>query len=138
MRGVCCKQKTAYEMRISDWGSDVCSSDLIRRKEPPDNNFKLFHSNNSLSSNLFPSAHAEKLEHKHTHQDMQAEKFPGLFKPGLAGFHCLGNVLMIVLKAPGLLFRFKPNTIDKVAHQAYLDQPIIITSACRHNETKSH
>src|SRR3546814_5790213 len=26
------KQKTAYEMRISDWGSDVCSSDLLRRK----------------------------------------------------------------------------------------------------------
>src|SRR3546814_20706556 len=23
-----CKQKTAYEMRISDWMSDVCSSDL--------------------------------------------------------------------------------------------------------------
>src|SRR3546814_5473125 len=35
---VCClysfffffKQKTAYEMRISDWSSDVCSSDLSR------------------------------------------------------------------------------------------------------------
>src|SRR3546814_8585340 len=34
---VCCvrvffffKQKTAYEMRISDWSSDVCSSDLER------------------------------------------------------------------------------------------------------------
>src|SRR3546814_2138498 len=30
--GVCCifffKQKTAYEMHISDWSSDVCSSDL--------------------------------------------------------------------------------------------------------------
>src|SRR3546814_17489933 len=29
----CCfffKQKTAYEMRISDWSSDVCSSDLLR------------------------------------------------------------------------------------------------------------
>src|SRR3546814_10544115 len=30
--GCCClfffKQKTAYEMRISDWSSDVCSSDL--------------------------------------------------------------------------------------------------------------
>src|SRR3546814_16531179 len=30
---VCCffffKQKTAYEMRISDWSSDVCSSDLF-------------------------------------------------------------------------------------------------------------
>src|SRR3546814_4499988 len=26
------KQKTAYEMRISDWSSDVCSSDL---QQPP-------------------------------------------------------------------------------------------------------
>src|SRR3546814_251121 len=25
------KQKTAYELRISDWSSDVCSSDLCRR-----------------------------------------------------------------------------------------------------------
>src|SRR3546814_3670113 len=25
------KQKTAYEMRISDWSSDVCSSDLLMR-----------------------------------------------------------------------------------------------------------
>src|SRR3546814_7221466 len=24
----CAKQKTAYELRISDWSSDVCSSDL--------------------------------------------------------------------------------------------------------------
>src|SRR3546814_4048177 len=24
----CFKQKTSYEMRISDWSSDVCSSDL--------------------------------------------------------------------------------------------------------------
>src|SRR3546814_4871355 len=41
------KQKTAYEMRISDWSSDVCSSDLYRprhrqrgerreREAPPD------------------------------------------------------------------------------------------------------
>src|SRR3546814_7142439 len=26
------KQKTAYEVRISDWSSDVCSSDLIEAK----------------------------------------------------------------------------------------------------------
>src|SRR3546814_4901886 len=26
------KQKTAYEMRISDWSSDVCSSDLLKRR----------------------------------------------------------------------------------------------------------
>src|SRR3546814_12929599 len=30
------KQKTAYEMRISDWSSDVCSSDL-GTLSPPDN-----------------------------------------------------------------------------------------------------
>src|SRR3546814_3512990 len=24
-----CKQNTAYEVRISDWSSDVCSSDLV-------------------------------------------------------------------------------------------------------------
>src|SRR3546814_9677788 len=33
MSGLCVffffKQKTAYEMRISDWSSDVCSSDLL-------------------------------------------------------------------------------------------------------------
>src|SRR3546814_10022824 len=34
------KQKTAYEMRISDWSSDVCSSDLLQRpgvvqRKPP-------------------------------------------------------------------------------------------------------
>src|SRR3546814_3127455 len=34
---VCCfffKQKTAYEMRISDWSSDVCSSDLFHVPKP--------------------------------------------------------------------------------------------------------
>src|SRR3546814_15776205 len=29
------KQKTAYEMRISDWSSDVCSSDLCSRSRFP-------------------------------------------------------------------------------------------------------
>src|SRR3546814_8329457 len=27
------KQKTAYEMRVSDWSSDVCSSDLVELDE---------------------------------------------------------------------------------------------------------
>src|SRR3546814_5756438 len=27
------KQKTAYEMRISDWSSDVCSSDLLAERQ---------------------------------------------------------------------------------------------------------
>src|SRR3546814_4127884 len=29
------KQKTAYEMRISDWSSDVCSSDLAALADGP-------------------------------------------------------------------------------------------------------
>src|SRR3546814_19427654 len=29
------KQKTAYEMRISDWSSDVCSSDLATSEAVP-------------------------------------------------------------------------------------------------------
>src|SRR3546814_4800783 len=29
------KQKTAYEVRISDWSSDVCSSDLYAQMNPP-------------------------------------------------------------------------------------------------------
>src|SRR3546814_10744530 len=42
------KQKTAYEMRISDWSSDVCSSDLaeggvskdeVFRSTPPERRF---------------------------------------------------------------------------------------------------
>src|SRR3546814_3337557 len=43
------KQKTAYEMRISDWSSDVCSSDLKaalldlrRRNRQPSPNFSLW------------------------------------------------------------------------------------------------
>src|SRR3546814_6439030 len=35
------KQKTAYEMRISDWSSDVCSSDLNLTPLYPDTKIKL-------------------------------------------------------------------------------------------------
>src|SRR3546814_20059018 len=35
MRLMFFKQKTAYEMRISDWSSDVCSSDLSLGAEQP-------------------------------------------------------------------------------------------------------
>src|SRR3546814_2607784 len=36
------KQKTAYEMRISDWSSDVCSSDLPRPRIGGDEIGELF------------------------------------------------------------------------------------------------
>src|SRR3546814_9344595 len=34
------KQKTAYEMRISDWSSDVCSSDLLNSLPVPENRWE--------------------------------------------------------------------------------------------------
>src|SRR3546814_7745264 len=40
------KQKTAYEMRISDWSSDVCSSDL----RPPTSHACMWVSSNSHST----------------------------------------------------------------------------------------
>src|SRR3546814_1099115 len=36
------KQKTAYELRISDWSSDVCSSDLTSRACAPDTRTEYF------------------------------------------------------------------------------------------------
>src|SRR3546814_8744700 len=37
------KQKTAYEMRISDWSSDVCSSDLIEGPQQRQDSQRLLH-----------------------------------------------------------------------------------------------
>src|SRR5881296_4012684 len=34
------KQKTAYEMLLCDWSSDVCSSDLTQRKERHDDHIE--------------------------------------------------------------------------------------------------
>src|SRR3546814_8041137 len=43
------KQKTAYEMRISDWSSDVCSSDL-QRKSDKEALIALYQRNMAMSS----------------------------------------------------------------------------------------
>src|SRR3546814_8062920 len=43
------KQKTAYEMRISDWSSDVCSSDLAAE-------FHLFHRQLGVGAAVEPAA----------------------------------------------------------------------------------
>src|SRR3546814_7921908 len=48
---VCCfKQKTAYDMRISDWSSDVCSSDLVT----PDNSLYASYSRGYKSGGINP------------------------------------------------------------------------------------
>src|SRR3546814_6273044 len=38
-----CKQKTAYEMRSSDWSSDVCSSDLWDPRTPIEETMEALH-----------------------------------------------------------------------------------------------
>src|SRR3546814_8388702 len=57
------KQKTAYEMRISDWSSDVCSSDLIgdkrereEQREKPERHRRRDHqrSRDALAENRAP------------------------------------------------------------------------------------
>src|SRR3546814_6493544 len=50
------KQKTAYEMRISDWSSDVCSSDLVHRdRESKADPFVSFHLMKPSPPSLPPS-----------------------------------------------------------------------------------
>src|SRR3546814_9078462 len=60
------KQKTAYEMRISDWSSDVCSSDLneFDRDRPPlgfrvrTQDLELCHGHDSTQPRASPGAEA--------------------------------------------------------------------------------
>src|SRR3546814_1397706 len=55
------KQKTAYEMRISDWSSDVCSSDLKWRVKAAYSRRVQRSTNNEL--NPYPEReHSETLE----------------------------------------------------------------------------
>src|SRR3546814_740645 len=52
----CFKQKTAYEMRISDWSSDVCSSDLNQFQELGHTLFKRSQVLGLISQNKFTIA----------------------------------------------------------------------------------
>src|SRR3546814_2223990 len=56
------KQKTAYDMRISDWSSDVCSSDL-RLRDDGTKRFRLVH--RDVGQNLPVEFDARELEPVH-------------------------------------------------------------------------
>src|SRR3546814_20477471 len=68
------KQKTAYELRISDWSSDVCSSDLL--------DFWL-----GSGTEVWPPAQVSKRWFNSTHKDdeLMAERFGELVEEALAG-----------------------------------------------------
>src|SRR3546814_3060881 len=53
------KQKTAYEMRISDWSSDVCSSDLNRPRRDPGERMAPHELDESRDRERGPAPHAE-------------------------------------------------------------------------------
>src|SRR3546814_2747357 len=88
VRCVVCKQKTAYEMRISDWSSDVCSSDLFgfyRRPVVflPDDHAHHAHARRACRCPGWQAALAV-----HQHRGLR----PGYFTAGIRGSrrHCLG------------------------------------------------
>src|SRR3546814_15225933 len=47
------KQKTAYEMRISDWSSDVCSSDLLDLGRQLDDDRALLRGHSAIGRTAF-------------------------------------------------------------------------------------
>src|SRR3546814_9945482 len=69
--GVCvffCKLKTAYELRISDWSSDVCSSDLYDGTELGE----LQHGFNAMSSGLAERERIRDLFNRHVGEQVAA------------------------------------------------------------------
>src|SRR3546814_10243387 len=60
------KQKTSYEMRISDWSSDVCSSDLVAldRTGPDDRD---------LDDEIVKSARLDVRQHRHLRPALDLE-----------------------------------------------------------------
>src|SRR3546814_10742993 len=56
------KQKTAYELRISDWSSDVCSSDLEIKKNNPKVDFKVLFTRTEYIKEQYRSSMAAMIE----------------------------------------------------------------------------
>src|SRR3546814_2143803 len=66
------KQTTAYEMRISDWSSDVCSSDLLSPKDMDlkGGQSRTIHISKSLMDRLW--------QYCHTYRPMLVQRNEGL------------------------------------------------------------
>src|SRR3546814_17661867 len=88
------KQKTAYEMRISDWSSDVCSSDLARHGPPcggPGRGAKenrtpdLFHAMEALYQLSYSPEGGFNLEHERTRRQTAGAAQPTTKLMSLSG-----------------------------------------------------
>src|SRR3546814_3234165 len=94
------KQKTAYEMRISDWSSDVCSSDLAveaeygRGGEAPEP-FKLPLGNGGAERRDH-LAHAGLVERDRIHIALDHDHPPGLTRGEIGRASCRERVCQYV------------------------------------------
>src|SRR3546814_8129241 len=118
------KQKTAYEMRISDWSSDVCSSDLCR-----------------LQNDLCPTliSRIEMLVHIGPFRQFQAVR---------DDLRRLGAVVMDQLRKPAVigfdvglpgayLLALEPERAEIEGHFAFLRQFIFRARILRNKDRKS-
>src|SRR3546814_15445032 len=90
------KQKTAYEMRISDWSSDVCSSDLDR---VPLVDRKLLDRRNMLDASIVHQ-YVERAERRL----MLGHHFGDLVGPGHVGGRIAGGHAELRFQSGALLF----------------------------------
>src|SRR3546814_10367117 len=106
------KQKTAYEMRISDWSSDVCSSDLIPRRkrqtsprQRPRWGFhrrsRRRHSDAQEALRPTPTLHRRLLGKKYLMNDRKLLGI-GIVGSVVAALCCFTPILVVLLGAVGL------------------------------------
>src|SRR3546814_5608624 len=108
------KQKTAYEMRISDWSSDVCSSDLIVLRLP-------------LAPGCLPT-----LWRRHGHfQDAYLSQHPGYYTTGDAGLVDADGFVHVMSRVDDIInvagHRLSTGAIEQIvaAHPAVAECAVI-------------
>src|SRR3546814_16652981 len=78
------KQKTAYEMRISDWSSDVCSSDLYR-KAPKRKGGRVYVEVRSNGEVIFHEGYVTSKEAKRLERGLGLDSGPKAPRPEVTG-----------------------------------------------------
>src|SRR3546814_18363762 len=111
---VCCfffffKQKTAYEMRISDWSSDVCSSDLM-----------------ASSHTAFPRDHFRHYTRKRGARPMKHSGLQQLIPP-ITWLRLLGSWLVV-----GLFMAFGEEWLGKPLRSTKIGRASCWESVCQY------
>src|SRR3546814_7195807 len=84
------KQKTAYEMRISDWSSDVCSSDLVQSKlhVPP----RIQKTQVAITAHMTDVTNIQQILTRNKHRYRETTQGKGGSKPGVNQMICFGRL----------------------------------------------